>query len=304
MRKLDLKAYAKINLSIDILGTRPDGYHEISTVMQQIGLYDEVCVKWIPERGPSGEAGIRVETGSNKRFLPKDRRNLANKAAETMIGRYAVSEKIGSGTVRIDIKKQIPVGAGLGGGSADCAAVLKALSIIWDINLSVRELCELGAEIGSDVPFCVMGQAGTVCAAAEGTGTDLRPIRGVSRWIVLSKPPISVSTANVYKGFDSMPEGAFERPDNKELIAAMEEKNFSAIDKNMINVLENYTLKAYPEVMRTKERMIEGTSPAIAVMSGSGPTIVGFYRNKKSAEMAYEKMALINRETFLTKTKE
>lgn len=304
MRRLDLKAHAKINLSLDIFGTRPDGFHEISTVMQQIELYDEVCVKWIEAEFASGDTGIKIEINSNKRFLPKDRRNLAYRASEIMIGRYGGAGKIGPGTIRVDIKKQIPVGAGLGGGSSDCAAVLKALSDLWDLGLSAGELCGLGAEIGSDVPFCIMGQEGFPCAIAKGTGTDITPVQGLKRWVVLSKPPISVSTANVYKGFDSIEAGTFCRPDNGELVVAMREKNFAAVDKNLINVLENYTMNEYPEVRRTKERMISGTSPVQTVMSGSGPTIAGFYTNRKNAEAAYGKMALFNKETFLTRTKE
>ena len=299
MRKLDLKAYAKINLTLDVTGTRPDGYHEISTVMQFIGLYDNVCVKWTEGK----TAGIEIETASNRRYLPTDKRNIAYKAAELMAERYEILKKFGPGKVRIDIKKQIPVAAGLGGGSADGAAVLHALSDIWGLSLSLEELCRLGAEIGSDVPFCVMGQAGIMCALAEGTGTELTPVsRGIESFIVLSKPPVSVSTAAVYKGFDQIEDTDFERPDTKALIAALAKNDLTAAGQNMINVLENYTLKAYPLVEQTKEVMISETQPVKALMSGSGPTIIGFYEDKEKAEAAREKMAALNKDTFLTRT--
>jgi len=297
MRKLDLKAYAKINLSLDVLGKRPDGYHDISTVMQHLELNDKVCVRWTPGE----DAEITVEVKSNRRYLPADQRNIAFKAAELMIGRFDIERKIGPGEVRIDIKKLIPVAAGLGGGSADGAAVLRALNEIWELGLSVDELCGLGEEIRSDVPFCVMGQEGSVCALAEGTGTKLTRIFGIKCWIVLSRPPVSVSTPEVYKGFDLILDRNFKRPDTKALIAAMNEKDLSAMAENMVNVLENYTLTKYPAVRETKEKMIEMTKPVKAVMSGSGPTIIGLYKDRRSAEAAYEIMAALNKETFLTR---
>lgn len=304
MKKLDLKAHAKINLALDILGTRPDGYHEISTVMHKIALHDKICIKWIPSNSQGAKTDVTVEIGCNKAYLPRDGKNLAYKAASLVISRFGIARQFGAGKVRIDIKKQIPVGAGLGGGSADCAAVLCGLSEIWGLDLGAAELCGLGAELGSDVPFCVMAQFGTVCAVARGTGTALSSIAGLRSWLVLSKPPVSVSTADVYEKFDQINVKEYEKPDIDELVAALRVKNFNLIEKNMVNVLENVTAKAYPSVMSTKSMMIGDMSPAKAIMSGSGPTIAGFYRNKGSAEAAYVKMARLNKETFLTKTLE
>ena len=320
MKQLNLKAYAKINLAIDVLEKLPSGYHEVSMVMQQIELHDKVSVKWIPllelreqERqndennqdnsSINGDKQIKIEINSNKKFLPKDERNLAYKATQLIIDRFDISTKVGFGKVRIDIKKQIPVGAGLGGGSADCAAVLHALSRIWKLNIELGELCALGSELGSDVPFCIMGQAGKHTALAEGTGTELTEVQGVDMWLVLSKPPISVSTAEVYKGFSEIQDKNFERPDIKQLIKNMSEENFEIISKNIVNVLEKFTLTAYPSVMYTKNKMINETNSLKVVMSGSGPTIIGFYADKENAKIAYEKMLLTNKETFLTKTK-
>jgi len=324
MKQINLKAYAKINLAIDVLGKLPSGYHEVSMIMQQIELHDKVSVKWIPieehlvqnqilqsdekeavnKRALADNPGsIMIEINSNKRFLPKDERNLAYKAAQLIIERFDIVTKMGPGKIRIDMKKQIPVGAGLGGGSADCAAVLHGLSRIFRLNIKLAELCELGAELGSDVPFCIMGQAGRNAALAEGTGTELTEIQGIDSWLVLSKPPISVSTAEVYKGFGEIPYKNLERPDIKQLINDMPKGDFELISKNIVNVLEKFTLTAYPSVMYTKNKMKSETDSLKVVMSGSGPTIVGFYANKESAQIAYEEMLQINKETFLTKTK-
>jgi len=302
MKMLNTKAFAKINLSIDILGTLPGGYHEISTVMQQISLHDEICVKWAPEEPPAKGGGIRIEIGSNKGFLPTDDRNIAYKAIKLVAESYGISEKYGQGRLRVDIKKQIPVGAGLGGGSADAAAVLRALSKLWELSIGDSEMRELGARLGADVAFCIMGQTGRTCALAEGRGEKLATVKGVRLWAVLSKPPISVSTAEAYKGFDRIENKDFVRPDTKELILAMENADYPLMKKNMINVLENFTLKEYPDAMYTKNKMISETSPIAAVMSGSGPTIIGLYRDEKSAEDACRKMASLNRETYLAKT--
>ncbi|MCL1808736.1 MAG: 4-(cytidine 5'-diphospho)-2-C-methyl-D-erythritol kinase [Clostridiales bacterium] len=302
MKKLNVKAYAKINLSLDVLGKRPDGYHDVFTVMQQIALHDKICVKWLPDEQPGQNSGIAVEIGSNKAYLPRDGKNLAYKAASLVIGRFEINSRIGSGKVRIDIKKEIPVGAGLGGGSADCAATLRALSEIWELNLSVRELCSLGAELGADVPFCVLSQSGVACALAKGTGTELTRMPGIDSWVVLSKPAGNISTAEAYKGFDLIDDRNYKKPDEEELVAALKSSNLDLIKKNMINVLENFTLKTYPSVAYTKHKMIVDTSPAKAIMSGSGPTVIGLYRNRVSAEVAFDKMSALNEETFLTKT--
>jgi len=298
MKKLELKAYGKINLTLDILGKRPDGYHEIATVLQQISLHDKVSVKWIP----GGHEGVVIEIGTNKRYLPTDERNIAYKAADLLVSRYPVADKFGPGTVRIDIKKQIPVAAGLGGGSANGAAALIGLSEIWELGLGEEELLALGAKLGSDVPFCVMGQKGKTCALAKGTGTELTPQKGVSVFIVLSKPPVSVSTAAAYKGFALMEEKSFERPNISDLIFAMKQNDLEEAGKNMINVLENYTLAAYPGVRETKGLMLKSANPVKVLMSGSGPTIIGFYKDRKSAEEAYKTMAAINKDTYLTRT--
>lgn len=320
MKTIELNAYAKINLAIDILGQLPNGYHEISTVMQLIELYDKVRVKWIPNTSSLSKQGqpAEIELGCNKRFLPLDERNLAYKAAELMSDQFNSDGRIGSGKLRIDIKKQIPVGAGLAGGSADGAAVLLAISKLWNLRLTIFELCKLGEKLGADVPFCVMGQAkananllgqiseggisAATCVHATGTGTTLKPVTGIDSWLILSKPPISVSTAEVYQGYDAIADEIEAHPCIEDLIKALEENNIELMSKNMVNVLENYTRKAYSGIMYTKNKIEIETLPIKALMSGSGPTIFALYENKRKAKAAFEKMICVNRETFLSQT--
>ena len=186
MKSIRLKAYAKVNLSLDVLGKLDNGYHQVEMIMQQIKLSDDVFIRWFPDEDADG---ISITLKTNRYYLPVDSRNLAYKAAQIM------SERVGhglKGTVRIDIKKNIPVAAGLAGGSGNGAAVLHGLNVLWEAGLNLKKLCSLGAELGSDVPFTIMGQArgnrdlikvfgkdpmATTCALAYGTGTELKPIK-------------------------------------------------------------------------------------------------------------------------------
>ena len=259
MKKIQLHAYAKINLTLDVTGKRPNGYHDVEMIMQQISLCDEVTVSWEAgsvRRGKPGQTaepdptGIQIQLTVSRPDLPADSSNLAWKAAEEMIAEFggpaggnaktaagtdaaggsskaAAGTNAADGVLTIDIQKQIPMAAGLAGGSSNCAAVLHAINQLWELNLSVKELCRIGARLGSDVPFCIMGQAAAEkalqgsfaddpdachCALATGTGTDLKPLTGLDSFIVLSKPAIGVSTAEVYRGIDN--EGIPRHPDN------------------------------------------------------------------------------------------
>ncbi|MEE0771747.1 MAG: 4-(cytidine 5'-diphospho)-2-C-methyl-D-erythritol kinase [Anaerovoracaceae bacterium] len=310
MNVIRLKAFAKINLTLDVLGVLDNGYHELSMIMQQILLCDEVQVKWLD----SSEAGsgISVQLSTNKRFLPTDERNLAYKAALLMAESFGENK---SGTIRIDIKKRIPVAAGLAGGSSNGAAVLHAINMLWQLGLDVAALCDIGKTLGSDVPFCIMGQAAANdalrdvftgdpmachCALATGTGTELRPITGLRSHLVLSKPGIGVSTAEVYRGIDDMTIPA--HPDNDAMISALNEHNFKNIKKNLINVLENFTLNRYPIVMYTKDRIQQLCSTGCVLMSGSGPTVFGLCRNVSEAKTICRQMTELNKESFWTRT--
>lgn len=307
MKKIEIKAFAKINLTLDVLGLLENGYHELSMIMQQILLCDDVLVKWIDSDG-----GIDIKLSTNRKFLPTDHRNLAYKAAALMAEKYGDGK---SGTIRIDIKKRIPVAAGLAGGSSNAAAVFHAINKLWDLGLDVAALCEIGKTLGSDIPFCIMGQAAgnealaddfkndplsCHCALATGTGTDLRPITGLKSHLVLSKPNIGVSTAEVYKGIDEM--DLPEHPDNEAMIKALEENDTKVLKKNLINVLENFTLNHYPIVMYTKNNLQDLCSTGCVLMSGSGPTVFGLCRNITESKAICEKMLEHNKESFWTRT--
>lgn len=317
MNELRLKAYAKINLSIDVLGKRSDGYHEVLMVMQQVDLYDKIKTTWYPDSksaeisqssGPDG--GLEISLSSNLTYLPADGKNIAYQAAELMARRYGGERH---GRIVIDIEKKIPVAAGLAGGSADCAAVLHALNRIWELKLGLKELMELGTKLGADVAFCLAGQAALnpelnlrndpmagTCAVASGIGEKLELVSPLNAWILLSKPPISLSTAQVYGGLDL--QGIEEHPDTVELAAGLREGNLYKITKNMTNVLENYSLKEYPIIMYTKNKMVQEGKAYKALMSGSGPTVFGLFTSKRKGTAAFAKLKTLNKETFLIRT--
>lgn len=309
MKRIQLNAFAKINLSLDVLGVLDNGFHQVEMVMQQILLSDDVLIRW---KEAADEHMVTIRVSTNKYFLPTDERNLAYKAAMLMIGRFGNGKR---GRIRIDIKKRIPVAAGLAGGSSNAAAVIHGINRLWQLDLSLKELCSLGAELGSDVPFCVMGQAAADktlkpffaddplachCALATGTGTDLKPLAGLKSHLVLSKPSISVSTAEVYKGIDAIDIPA--HPDNAEMAAALAKGNVEAVKKNMINVLENFTLKRYPIVMYTKNKLQKLCDPQCVLMSGSGPTVFGLCINIEQSKQICREMLKENSESFWTRT--
>ncbi|MEG0919290.1 MAG: 4-(cytidine 5'-diphospho)-2-C-methyl-D-erythritol kinase [Anaerovoracaceae bacterium] len=318
MKSIRLKSYGKINLSIDVLGKEPTGYHKVEMVMHQIQLHDDILIRI----EPGEDFNIKLKT--NKFFLPTDEKNLAYKAAVVLYER--IHNKTGSypkGSVRIDIKKNIPVAAGLAGGSGNGAAVLLGLNKLWGGDFSLKELLEIGGELGSDVPFCIMGQAKTnkslgqeflsdplaTCAAlATGSGTTLEPIPSIALDVILSKPAHGVSTKEVYSNLNI---GALKkRPDTKGLIEAIKLGNLGKLAQCSANVLEEYTLKAYEDVKKTKEKLEEKWPGSFVLMSGSGPTVFAVKKadygrsHKRASEMdaVYNELKKINKETYITRT--
>lgn len=281
--ELNLRSFAKVNLSLDVTGVREDGYHTVETVMQQVSLHDEINIRWEPHQGQ--EFGIAVS--NSKPYLPTDSRNLAYRAAlimaeqaERLLGEKPV------GTVRIHINKRIPVAAGLGGGSGNAAAVMIGLNRLWRLRLDTRSLCRLGTPLGADVPFCVLVQNSRyTCAMGTGIGDVLTPIKkGMDKHIVLAKPAFGVSTGEVFREIDSCPPE--ERPDSEALLAGLQLGNIGKVYRNMINVLESYTLKKYPEVQKLKERLAAAGGAKKVLMSGSGPTVIGIYNHYGAARRA------------------
>ncbi|KEZ49628.1 4-(cytidine 5'-diphospho)-2-C-methyl-D-erythritol kinase [Metabacillus indicus] len=266
MRILE-KAPAKINLSLDVLHKRPDGFHEVKMIMTTIDLADRVELVELPED--------TIQIISHNRFVPDDQRNLAYQAALLLKKRYGVKKG-----VSIAITKVIPVAAGLAGGSSDAAAALRGLNRLWKLGLSLDELAELGAEIGSDVSFCVYG--GT--ALATGRGEKIQHIDTPPHcWVVLAKPTIGVSTADVYRNLklDSV-----KHPDVDGMVEGIKEQDFDKICGLLGNVLEDVTLNMYPEVANIKDQMKRFGADAV-LMSGSGPTVFGLVRYESRLHRVY-----------------
>ncbi|WP_309091523.1 4-(cytidine 5'-diphospho)-2-C-methyl-D-erythritol kinase [Domibacillus sp.] len=265
--KLMIKAPAKINLTLDVLHKRPDGYHEVEMIMTTVDLADRLELESLNKN--------EIRIISHNRFVPDDSRNLAYQAARLLKDRYGIKKG-----VSIQIDKIIPVAAGLAGGSSDAAAALKGLNQLWDLGLSLDELAEIGAEIGSDVSFCVYG--GTALATGRGEKIEHLPAPP-NCWVVLAKPTIGVSTGEVYKNLklDRM-----MRPDTRAMIEAIKESNYEKMCRNMGNVLESVTLHAHPEVALIKEQMIRFGADAV-LMSGSGPTVFGLIRHDSRMHRVY-----------------
>lgn len=259
MNKIKMEAYAKINLSLDVLRRREDGYHEVRMIMQQVDLKDIIQIE-------EYKNGIIIET--NESELPTDSTNLAYKAWDILSKRFNINRG-----VKIKIEKNIPIAAGLAGGSSDAAAVLKGLNELWNLNLKEKDLMEIGLEIGADVPYCIMG--GT--ALAEGIGEKLTKLKSFKNKLVLiAKPSIQVSTAYVYRNLKI--EDVMKHPDIDNLIKNIELDNVDFVAKNMINVLETVTIKKYPIIQEIKDQMIKYNALG-SLMSGSGPTVFGIFDN-------------------------
>ena len=280
---MKIKAYAKINISLDIVGKREsDGYHFLKMIMQNIDLYDEISVEKQKE-------GITISC--NKNYVPTDSRNLAYKAASLFKETYNIEDG-----VHIDIVKNIPVSAGLAGGSTDAAAVLKLMNKIFEVNVSDEELMDIGLKLGADIPYCING--GT--ALCEGIGekiTTLQPFK--DKILVLVKPSFGVSTKEVYKSFNL--DRVRVHPKTENLIEAMENDNLYYVANNMKNLLENVTLRKHNILIKIKEDMNRYGAVG-SMMSGSGPSVFAFFDDMLKAQRCYEKMKENYREVFLTRT--
>lgn len=279
---MKVKAHAKINLSLDVLGKRADGYHQILTVMQSLELHD------ILELEPlAGE--VRVHSSDPE--VPGGAENIVYRAADLIRGEYGIEHG-----VSINIHKRIPVAAGLAGGSADAAAALKALNKLWQLHVSDERLYSLGATIGSDVPFCLMG--GTVLAG--GRGEELKPLAPFTgAGVVLVKPPFGVSTANVYRLYDTIPPGP--EPDTAKLVEALEKKDLQTAAGLLGNVLEKITCRLHPEILDIKKALL-AAGAAGALMSGSGPTVFGLCPGPEAARGVAARLNLPGCRIIVTET--
>ena len=271
MKDISVKALAKINLGLDVVRRREDGYHEVRMIMQTIHLFDRLEIS----KNTSGQ--ITMET--NLAFLPTNENNLVYKAAKLLTDEFGIKDG-----VHVWLHKHIPVAAGMAGGSTDAAAVLYGMNRIFDLGLSKEELMERGVKIGADVPYCVM--RGT--ALAEGIGEKLTKLPPMVKCpVLIAKPQINVSTKFVYENLKL--DADTEHPDIDRLVSDIREKNLTKIAADMGNVLETVTIPAYPVIADIKENMLQNGA-VNAMMSGSGPTVFGLFEKEADAVQAYEAM--------------
>ncbi len=269
MDEISLKALAKINLGLDVLGQREDGYHEVRMVMQSIHLYDRVEIK--KTKSPQ----IHVQT--NLFYLPVDENNLVYKAAALMKEEFKIKEG-----VRITLQKFIPVAAGMAGGSSDAAAVLVGMNRLFHLGLKQNRLMELGLKLGADVPFCVM--RGT--ALAEGIGEKLTALPPMPKCpVLIAKPAVSLSTRQVYEQLKLTDQT--QHPDIEGIIENIKSKNLRGVAEHMGNILETVSVRQYP-VIREIRNLMKENGAMNAIMSGSGPTVFGLYHNEKDIRGAYD----------------
>ncbi len=266
-QELVFKAYGKINLGLDVVRRLENGYHEVRMIMQSVKLADIVTMKQISED--------KIVVRTDQENLPCDERNLAYKAAKLMKEKYSVQDG-----VEIFLEKHIPMAAGMAGGSADCAAVLKGMNELFGLGLTLEDMQKTGVKLGADVPYCLMGG----CALSEGIGEVLTALKAPPACtVLLAKPDIDVSTKYVY---EHLKLDTLERhPDIDGMMQDIEEGNLEKLCGKLENVLESVTGKEYPVIGEIEKIMKDAGAPA-AVMSGSGPTVFGIFKGTKAAETA------------------
>lgn len=272
MKTVTIKAPAKVNLTLDVTGKRPNGYHDLKMIMQTISVFDEIKLSLTEEE--------KIDLHMNKELPDKipAEKNLVYKAAALMKEKFDIK-----GGFDIELQKNIPAAAGLAGGSSDCAATLIAVNEVCELGLTTQELCDIGVKLGADVPFCI--RKGTMLS--EGIGeilTPLTPFKDV--WVVLVKPDISVSTAYVYTHLD-LPNLKYH-PDTDKAIECIDNGDIAGLSNVLSNVLETVTVPEYPVLTEIKEFLVQNGA-AGSLMSGSGPTVFGIFKNKEDARRAYDK---------------
>ena len=297
MEQITRKAYAKINLGLDVMRRRPDGYHEVKMIMQTVGIYDiltfqrkERC-EGIPQITIKLEQEDVLGTAPLKEDIPCDESNLIYKAAALIMKTYNIQE-----SVEITLWKNIPVAAGMAGGSTEAAAVFHGLNEMFALSMNFETMKELGVLIGADVPYCIMG--GT--ALSEGIGEILTPLPAPPpAHLLIAKPDIHVSTKFVYENLHA--DRLQFHPDIDGMMEALKAGNLVGIAQRMENVLETVTVREYPVIRQIKEEM-KRNGALNALMSGSGPTVFGIYEDGETAKKAYEavKAQGLAREIFVT----
>lgn len=271
MEQKSIRAHAKINLTLDVVGRRDDGYHFVQMIMQSIGLHDDVTVTI-----RTGSKQIDVSTANGQ--LSNDRKNLCYRAAELFLQETGVRNE----GIHVGLAKRIPISAGLAGGSTDAAATLVLLNDLYQTGLTTEQLCEMGLKLGADVPFCIMG--GTMLS--EGIGERLTRLPDAPNPIVvLCRPPFPVSTPAVYQAIDNAE--ITQRPDNAAMLCAIEQQDIDGIAKNLANVMQPITAAMHPEILQIRQALLNCGAIG-SVMSGSGPTTFGLFTDRTAAQNAYD----------------
>lgn len=283
MKQASVQAHAKINLTLDVTGRRPNGYHDVCMVMQSIGIHDIVTAST-----GTGEQGIELTISHCD--LPADSSNLAYRAAQLFLN---TTHRQPDG-IQIHIEKHNPIAAGLAGGSTDAAAVLVLLNELYQTGLTQEQLMEMGLQLGADVPFCIAG--GTMLS--EGIGEILTPLPDAPQaCVVLCKPPVAVSTPAIYKAIDGVE--ITKRPDTPAMLDALHSGDLQAVSSQLYNVMQPITAQMHPEIEEICQTMREHGA-LHAIMSGSGPTVFGLFADKQQAEHTKQLLAQTYREVFLT----
>jgi len=274
MKEIEIDSYSKINLTLNILGKRRDGYHNIETIMQSINLADRIFIKEEKE-------GIKIECSHP--LVPIDTQSLTYRSAEKILNRYRIKKG-----VKIEIDKKIPLASGMAGGSANSASILVGINKLFALNLSNKDLREIGEELGMDVPFCI--QNGTALAYHRGEKvTPLSPVNP-PLWIIIINPGFEIPTKWAYDNLD-LSLIKREKNNTKAMLEALKEGEVRGIAKNLFNSFEELIIKKYPEIGKIKDRLIEESALG-ALMSGSGPTVFGIAQNKEQALKIYKKLNL------------
>lgn len=285
MDKLALKAYGKINLGLDVLRKRPDGYHDLKMIMQMVDVYDDIIITKTDRKN-------EIIVATDKFVLENEKGNLAYMAAKLLLDEFDIHQGI-----EIKINKRIPIAGGMAGGSSDCATTLMGINEMFDLKLSKEDLMKRGVKLGADVPYCVLGKT----AIAEGIGEILTPLpTPPSCYVIIAKPPVSVSTAFVYGNI--RPDEITKRPDIDGMAEAIKNGDLYKMSSLLYNVMEDVTVPEYPIIADIKKMMIENGA-LNSIMSGSGPTVFGIYDNLEKAEntMKLLKKSNLTEQLYLTK---
>ena len=284
MDKLQLKAYGKINLGLDVIRKRPDGYHDLDMIMQMVDVYDDVIIE--------KKAGEEIVVKADAAVLSNGKDNLAYMAAKMLFDEFGIKS-----VVEITIHKRIPIAGGMAGGSSDCATTLIGINEMFNLGLSKQQLMERGVKLGADVPYCVLG--GT--AIARGIGEVLTPLPTPPQChVIIAKPPISVSTAYVYGHI--RPDEITKRPDIEQMTLAIKEQDLNKLSDLLYNVMEEVTVSEYPVIEKLKSIMLENGA-LNSIMSGSGPTVFGLFDDREKAQAAMKALDSkeLTEQLYLTK---